>query len=126
MRHKRSLTVVGCIATAIHPRDDTARPTKNPIFLLSDCRFRFDPFSITRASRPPFRIHTHINIIMSVRLIITMCHRGRVNFGRVVNDRRRRRPEMEKYNICCCVRRGRFFTNHAAPQQVLYVRSISL
>jgi len=38
---------------------------------------------------------------MSVRLIITMCHRSRVNFGRVVNDRRRR-PEMEKYNICCC------------------------
>lgn len=41
-------------------------------------------------------------IIMSVRLIITMCHRGRVNFGRVMVNDRRRRPEMEKYNICCC------------------------
>jgi len=39
---------------------------------------------------------------MSVRLIITMCHRGRVNFDRVMVNDRRRRPEMEKYNICCC------------------------
>jgi len=99
-RHKR-LTVVGRIATTIHPRDDTARPTKSPIFLLSDRCFCLDSLQHYTNEWYSRRIHTRINIIMSVRLIITMCHRGRVNFGRVVNDRRRR-PEMEKYNICCC------------------------